>query len=221
MQLAAGERERGDLVVEVVRGDHRIEHRPALESSGDRPEVEPRHDLRDRAARNRTAVRHQHHPFGQPHHLLDRMPDVDDRDPQLVAQPLDVVQDLALAAGVERGERLVEQQHPRARQQRAPDRDALLLAARQRGRPALEQRCDVEQVDHLVERRVAIFGRGEESAVQEILPYREMRKEPAFLEDVADAPLLGGNPHPARRIEQHLAVHEDAPRRAAPGRRSR
>ena len=80
-------------------------------------------------------------------HLGDRVADIEDRHPDLVAQPLEVGQDLLLARGVERGERLVHQQQPRAREQRAADRDALLLAAGEAGGPAIEQVADAEQLD--------------------------------------------------------------------------
>ena len=64
-----------------------------------------------------------------------------------VAQPHEIGQDLALARGIERGQRLVEQQQARAHQQRAADRDALALAAGELAGPAVEQVADVEQVD--------------------------------------------------------------------------
>ena len=75
------------------------------------------------------------------------MADIDDRDLRLVAQPLDIGQDLGLARVVERGQRLVHQDQLRAGEQRAADRDALLLAARQQAGPAVEQMADAEQVD--------------------------------------------------------------------------
>ncbi len=55
-----------------------------------------------------------------------------------------------MRARVERGERLVEQQQARPHQQRAADRDALALAARELAGPAVEQVADVEQVDDAV-----------------------------------------------------------------------
>ena len=65
-------------------------------------------------------------------------------------------------------------------EQRAADRDALLLAARQRGRAALEQVADAEQLDD----RGEIAGRrrrrrGEPAAVEQVLAHGEMREQPA------------------------------------------
>ena len=79
--------------------------------------------------------------------LAGLVADIDHRDARLVAQPFEIGQDFALARGIERGERLVEQEEARAHQQRAADRDALALAARELARPAVEQMADVEQVD--------------------------------------------------------------------------
>jgi hypothetical protein len=63
------------------------------------------------------------------------MADIEDRHTRLVAQALDVRQDLDAALLVERGQRLVHQQQARMGEQGAADRDALLLAARQRVGP--------------------------------------------------------------------------------------
>ena len=59
---------------------------------------------------------------GEPHHLLDRMGDINDRDLELVANALDERHDLELARHVERRQRLIEQQQLRAGQERAADR---------------------------------------------------------------------------------------------------
>ena len=64
---------------------------------------------------------------------------------------VDQRQQLLAPFRVERRQRLVEQQGAWAAQQRAADRDALLLAARQLRRPAVEQGADAQQRDDLVE----------------------------------------------------------------------
>ena len=167
------------------------------------------HDLRDGAERD-DGRRHQHHRVGDPHHLLDRVAHVDDGHLQLVAHQLDVVQDLVLAVGVERGERLVEQQQARARQQRAADRDALLLAAGQVRRPPIEQARKSEQRDDVARAEPRSAGRGKEPRVAAGSAARSgAGTEPPFLEHVADAPRVGGTSMPCR-VEQRLAVDGDA-----------
>ncbi len=84
------------------------------------------------------ALRQHHDVAGQPRHLSDRMADIDDRDLRLVAQPLDIGQDLSLAGFIQRSQRLVHQQQFRAGKQRPADRHALLLAAGKLCRPPVE-----------------------------------------------------------------------------------
>jgi hypothetical protein len=78
------------------------------------------------------------------------MADIDDRYSRVVAQPFEVGQDLILSPRIERCQRLVHQQQPRARQQCTADRDALLFAAREPAGPAVEQLSDSEQIDDVV-----------------------------------------------------------------------
>ena len=77
-------------------------------------------DIARRQPRGPGQGRPAYRPAARP--LRQRMADVDDRQAHVVAQPLDVGQDLRLAAGVERRQRLVHQQQPRLRQQRPAER---------------------------------------------------------------------------------------------------
>ena len=136
----------------VVRGDHRVEERARLVALLRRGNRSRRSIIvRGRPGRGDAALGEHDDVGGEPRHLGDRVADIDDRDADLVAQPLDVGQDLGLARLVERGERLVHQQEARAGEQRPADRDALLLAAGESARPAVEQRADAEQLDDVVE----------------------------------------------------------------------
>ena len=55
--------------------------------------------------------------------------------------------DVFAAGGVNGGERLVHEQSPGARQERAANGNALRFAARQRARPAAEQMFNPEKID--------------------------------------------------------------------------
>src|SRR3954451_13758491 len=110
---------------------------------------------------------------------------VDDRDAYLVAQPLDVIEDFGFARSVERSERLIEQQHLRVRQQRAADRDALLLAARKRAGTAFEQVGDAEQLDRLVKVEHLILVHVENISIEQAVPHGEVRQDAPFLEYIA------------------------------------
>ena len=82
------------------------------------------------------------------------MRDVDEGDPDVALDLLELDLHLLAQLQVERAERLVEQQDARAVDDRARERDALALAARELGRLAV---AVAGQADHL-ERLVAALG---------------------------------------------------------------
>ena len=75
--------------------------------------------------------------------------DVDHGVAELLMQLLDLDPQFGAQLGVEIGERLVEQEDVDVAHQRAADRDALALAAREFGRLALQQRLDLQQLGRL------------------------------------------------------------------------
>ena len=134
------------------------------------------------------------------HHVVG---DVERRQRQAVVKPLEERQDVGLGGVVERGQRLVHQQQPRLRQQRAAERDALALAAGEIARRAAEKRREAAEVDHLVpadRRRRARAGRRRAEA--QIGLDRQMGKETRLLEDIAERAAVG-------RREQPRAVLPD------------
>ena len=98
---------------------------------------------------------------------------------RLVAQLLQVGQNLALPGGIERGERLVEEEEPGAHQERAAERDALALPTRELPRPPIEQVPDVEQIQDA--RRFGAIARkpAHAAAVVEIRRNAQMREQAA------------------------------------------
>ena len=104
--------------------------------------------------------RHHQHAVGQIDRLRDVMRDVNDGlaglAPHLGEQPLHVV----AGEGVERGERLVHQQHGRIVGERARDGDALLHAARQMVRIGLDELVELHQ-PQLLARDLFAFGLGD------------------------------------------------------------
>ena len=143
---------------------------------------------------------------GEPLDLRHVVGDVERRQRQAVAQPLEERQDVGLGGVVERRQRLVHQQQPRLRQQRAAERDALALAAGEIARRAVEQRREAAEVDHLVpadRRRRPRAGRRRAEA--QIGLDRQMGKEARLLEDVAERAAMGRHEQ-ARAVLPHLAV---------------
>src|SRR5258708_37596846 len=122
------------------------------------------------------------------------MTDIDHGQVRLVAQLLQIGQNLALPGRVERGERLVEEEEPGAHQERAAEGDALALPTRELPRPPIEQVPDVEQIQDArrfgaVARKPAHAAAG--GAVRRNAP---MREQAAFLKDITDAAAGRGPP---------------------------
>ena len=105
----------------------------------------------ERSGADHSALVHQHDLVGEALDFGDRVGDVDDRQRQPIAQPLEERQNLVLGRAVERRQRLVHQEELGLRQKRPADRDPLAFAAGKLGRSAVEQRCDAEEFDHFVE----------------------------------------------------------------------
>ncbi len=139
------------------------------------------------------------------------MADIEDRDRELVPQPLDEGQQLALAGRIERGERLVHQQELRRGEQRPADGDPLPLAAGERGRPPVEQMTDPEHGDDGVERQPPVGLGREETAVGEVGAHREMRQQQRVLEHDADAPPVRRPVDARLGVGQRLAIEADPP----------
>jgi len=201
----------GQTPARVVRRDVHFENRPGFETARQRIELGAAHDVLHRTDGVDPASRNQHDRRGQAGDLCDGMADIDDRHSRLVAQPFEVGQDFILSPGIEGCQRLIHQQQPRARQQRAADRDALLFAAREPPGPAIEPCSDAEEIDDIVEVGDAPFpSRGEPAAKEQVLPDGEVREKPALLEDAPDPPSMRRDADRALGIEQNRAVHGDA-----------
>ena len=88
-------------------------------------------DLARRAGLLDAAAVHHGDAVAHRERLLLVVRDEDERDAELLLQRLQLDLQVLAQPGVERAERLVEQQHARAQHERARERDALLLAARE------------------------------------------------------------------------------------------
>ena len=75
-------------------------------------EIEPTEDLRCRSGSEHPSLFEHDHRVGEPRHFVDLVADIDDRDGRLVADRLDIGQDLEPPSPIERRERLVHQKYP-------------------------------------------------------------------------------------------------------------
>ena len=118
-----------------------------------------------------------------------------------------------LELGVECGKRLVHQEEARAGQQRPPERHALLFAAREPRRTAIEQARGPEQVDHPRQRFAPLRRWRVALAIDQVLADGQMGKEASFLEDITDPAAMRRKEMPRRRVAPDLAGKGDAPAR--------
>ena len=79
-----------------MRRDAHSKSGTRLETACHRIELGASHDLLQRSDRPHPAVRDQHDRAGKSRHLGDSMADIDDRNTRLVAQALDIREDLIL-----------------------------------------------------------------------------------------------------------------------------
>ena len=137
------------------------------------------------------------------------MTHVHDRNTELVAQSLDIVEDFRLARNVERGERLVHQQDARLSKQRATNGDALPFATRKRPGPSLQQRVQAEQLDDARFVDETILGRVQPLSIEQIRFDVHVREQQRILEHVTDPALVRRHVDAFRHIEQRHVVDAD------------
>src|SRR5581483_5689881 len=121
---------------------------------------------------------------------------------------LQVVADLDPRRGVERRERLVEQEHAWAGSQRAGKGNALAFAARERRRPFAGVAREAEPVEPVASRR-GRFGARTASRPQaegDVVEHAEVREQQVVLEDETDRALLGRHVAPRGAVLEHPAA---------------
>ena len=211
--LAAGKIQPVQPIVRIVFAHLRHHHHAGIGGGGG-GQVEPRQHLGDAAAGQHAALGQQHQMVRQLRHFFDGVADVEQRNFQLIVQPLQVRQDLAFAWRVQRRQRLVHQQQRRAGEQRAGDGHPLPLAAGEVLRRALQQMPDAEQLHRLCHRHPPLGGGHAAQPVFEIAAHRQMREQARFLEHVTQPAPMGGQKYSARIVLPHLAVHREITRAA-------
>ena len=200
-----------DLRRGAVQALHRDpDHGPALHLNGGvlraasldasveevRRAEEPGHELRLRVlvdvarladlldppvAHHRESVRHRHRFF-----LVVR--DVQERDPDLLLDPLQLELHLLAKLQVERAERFVEQEQARIVDERASERDPLLLTARELSGLASLEPLEVDEAQDLLH---AAFGLGPRDLLApqaefHVVDHIEMGEQRVGLEDRVD-----------------------------------
>jgi hypothetical protein len=188
-----------DLAREQVGGAHE-----AVDEERARPVVDldrARELLHPPAVHHRDAV-------GQAHRLFLVVGDQDRGDAELPLQPLDLDLHVEPQVLVERPEGLVEQQDARLHRERAGERDALLLAARELAGHAVGERLELHGGEHARDPLADQVARGVPGAqaVGDVLVHRHVREQRVVLEHHADVAAARG------QVIDGAAVHPDAAR---------
>ena len=142
-------------------------------------------------------------PVGERSGILEVMGDEDRRQAELAQQLLELGAHTRARVRVERGHRLVEQQHRGIACERPGQRDPLALAARELLGPRPRQVRDPEPLEQLVHAVAA--------AEADVRLDGEVREERVLLEDQPDPPLFRGQIHATLGVEQHLVPEHDPP----------
>src|SRR5438874_2980678 len=126
------------------------------------------------------------------HRLLLVVRDEDGRHVHFVVQPPQPGAQLAADPGVERPERLVEQQHLRLDRERTRQRHPLALAARELRRIALAEPLQLHELKQLLDARADLRLRplAHREPKRDVVPDVHVLERRVVLEDEADAALL-------------------------------
>ena len=145
-------------------------------------------DLVRRADLLDEAFMHDDDAVGQTHRLDLVVRDVDRGRPLFDVQPLDLGPHLFAQLGVQRADRFVHQHRLRAPHQRAADRDALHVAARERRRLLVEEVGDAQHAGDLAHRLVDLAAAHARGAQRkgDVLEHRHMRIKREGLEHHGD-----------------------------------
>ena len=119
-------------------------HRRRADEAGDVDRHRPGEDLARRADLDDAAVHEDGDAVGERHRLFLVVGDVDGGDAERALELAQLEAGLEAQLGVEVGERLVEQEEARLANDRARQRDALLLAAGELARRSLQQVADAD-----------------------------------------------------------------------------
>ncbi len=136
--------------------------------------------------------------------------------PKASRSELDERQDLQLALGIERRQRLIHEKELGRGEQGPADGDTLLLAAGQTRRPPVEEMGDAERLDHRIEGYPAGALRQEPAAEDEILAHGQMGKQAGILKHEADPATVRRHEDAGYRIHQRAAAKHD-PAAVRPG----
>ncbi len=205
LAAAGGEREAHRTEAHAVGralADHQV---GGAEESGHELGRRPQVELVGRSLLEQPAEVHHRHPVRELEGLLLVVGDEQGGDPQLALDGANGAPQLEAHAGVERPERLVEQQHLRLVREGAGESDALLLPAGQLARSASAKAGQTDHLQQLVAAAAAL-GRLDAADAQgelDVLGRRHTAEQGIALEHEPDAAPGGWQLGDVAPVEQH------------------
>ena len=186
-------------------------HRPrqevrGAEEAGDERRRGPLVELRRRAELLDPPAVHHRDRVGHRHRFLLVVRDVDERDPDLLLDPLELHLHVLAQLEVERAERLVEKKHARMVHERSAEGDALLLSSRELLRLALRESGQADELEHLRDPSPQLI-LGDALALEpecDVVLDRHVREERVALKHRVDVPLV-------RRQPDHVLIAQEDP----------
>ena len=168
-----------------------------------------REDLVDRADLADRAVDQDRQPIAERQRLGAVVRDHDGRHAGLFQQVAQLAAQRLAGGGVQRRERLVEQEQAGPRRQRPGQGHALLLAAGELGRPAPQQRAHAEPLGQLPHPGGPLRSRQPVEPVAEVGRHRQVREERVLLEEQSHPAGLRRHVDAARPVEPGLLAEAD------------
>ena len=132
------------------------------------------------------ALVHDRHGVGHGHGLLLVVGHVEEGQADLLLDRLQLELHLTAQLEVERSERLVEQQERRTVDDRPSEGDALLLAARELGRPPLREVVEFDEAERLVGLALRVVDPPALQPERHVVDDRHVREQGVALEDRVD-----------------------------------
>ena len=139
------------------------------------------------------------------------MRDVEDRQREGRLDLQEVLEDPLLERAVEAGERLVEEQDLRCRQEGPAEGDAPPLSARKRRGASVEERGEPERLDDSILPERGLARDAAARPVAQVAGDGEMREQRIVLRDVSDGPLTRRDADSRGRVVEDAAGQDDAP----------
>ena len=200
-------------------------HRQEIGLAGEGGDVAfdgPLIDLARRRELGDPAVLHHGDLVGDRHRLRLVVGDVEGRRAARLLHVADQPAHVVAQAGIEIGERLVEQQQPRLDDERARQRHALLLAAGELARQAMLEPAKLDLIENLADAAASLVAPAfaKQQAVADVVHHAEMGEQRVVLEDDAEVALVRWRGQDADAVRANVAaVGVDEPRDAAQRRR--